>query len=109
MGARGSGTPEAAGATGTGPGRPHRDPGGPAAARPPAEALRVFRIPMRTRFRGQTVREGVLLKGPAGWGEFSPFPEYGPAECARWRACAEEAAFAGWPAPLRDRIPVNAI
>jgi O-succinylbenzoate synthase len=64
---------------------------------------------MRTRFRGQTVREGVLLKGPAGWGEFSPFPEYGPAECARWRACAEEAAFAGWPAPLRDRIPVNAI
>ncbi|MFC4061801.1 o-succinylbenzoate synthase [Planomonospora corallina] len=71
--------------------------------------LRVFRIPMRTRFRGQTVREGVLLRGPAGWGEFSPFPEYGPAECARWRACAEEAAFTGWPAPLRDRIPVNAI
>ncbi|GGS76766.1 o-succinylbenzoate synthase [Planobispora rosea] len=72
-------------------------------------ALRVFRIPMRTRFRGQTVREGILLHGPAGWGEFSPFPEYGPAECARWRACAEEAAFTGWPAPLRDRIPVNAI
>ncbi|GIH80496.1 o-succinylbenzoate synthase [Planobispora longispora] len=72
-------------------------------------ALRVFRIPMRTRFRGQSVREGVLLRGPAGWGEFSPFPEYGPAECARWRACAEEAAFTGWPAPLRDRIPVNAI
>ncbi|GIN01541.1 o-succinylbenzoate synthase [Planomonospora venezuelensis] len=72
-------------------------------------ALRVFRIPMRTRFRGQTVREGVLIQGPAGWGEFSPFPEYGPAECARWRACAEEAAFTGWPAPLRDRIPVNAI
>ncbi|MFC3823007.1 o-succinylbenzoate synthase [Planomonospora venezuelensis] len=64
---------------------------------------------MRTRFRGQTVREGVLIQGPAGWGEFSPFPEYGPAECARWRACAEEAAFTGWPAPLRDRIPVNAI
>ncbi|GIH95548.1 o-succinylbenzoate synthase [Planobispora siamensis] len=72
-------------------------------------SLRVFRIPMRTRFRGQTVREGVLIEGPAGWGEFSPFPEYGPAECARWRACAEEAAFTGWPAPLRDRIPVNAI
>ncbi|GAA3152486.1 o-succinylbenzoate synthase [Planomonospora alba] len=72
-------------------------------------APRVFRIPMRTRFRGQTVREGVLLHGPAGWGEFSPFPEYGPAECARWRACAEEAAFTGWPAPLRDRVPVNAI
>ncbi|MFB4291327.1 o-succinylbenzoate synthase [Nonomuraea sp. ATR24] len=63
---------------------------------------------MRTRFRGQTVREGVLLHGPAGWGEFSPFPEYGPRECARWLACAREAAFDGWPAPVRDAVPVNA-
>ncbi|MFI9591482.1 o-succinylbenzoate synthase [Nonomuraea sp. NPDC052265] len=63
---------------------------------------------MRTRFRGQTVREGVLLHGPAGWGEFSPFPEYGPRECARWLACAREAAFEGWPEPVRDRVPVNA-
>ncbi|MGW0810391.1 o-succinylbenzoate synthase [Nonomuraea sp. NPDC002799] len=63
---------------------------------------------MRTRFRGQTVREGVLLHGPAGWGEFSPFPEYGPRECARWLACAHEAAFEGWPEPVRDTIPVNA-
>ncbi|MFB9199958.1 o-succinylbenzoate synthase [Nonomuraea spiralis] len=63
---------------------------------------------MRTRFRGQTVREGVLLHGPAGWGEFSPFPEYGPRECARWLACAREAAFEGWPEPVRDSVPVNA-
>ncbi|TYB70932.1 hypothetical protein FXF51_00355 [Nonomuraea sp. PA05] len=42
----------------------------------------VFRIAMRTRLRGQTVREGVLLHGPAGWGEFSPFPGYGPRGCA---------------------------
>ncbi|WP_067184798.1 o-succinylbenzoate synthase [Microtetraspora niveoalba] len=70
--------------------------------------MHVFRIPMTLRFRGQTVREGVLIHGPAGWGEFSPFPEYGPAECARWLACAREAAFEGWPAPLRDSIPVNA-
>ncbi|WP_051712428.1 o-succinylbenzoate synthase [Spirillospora albida] len=68
--------------------------------------MRVFSIPMRTRFRGVTRREGVLLDGPAGWGEFSPFPEYGAAECARWLAAAREAA-AGWPAPVRDRIPVN--
>jgi len=68
----------------------------------------VFRVPMRTRFRGQTAREGVLLHGPAGWGEFSPFPEYGPRECARWLACAREAAFEGWPPPLRSSIPVNA-
>ncbi|SEL80235.1 O-succinylbenzoate synthase [Nonomuraea pusilla] len=63
---------------------------------------------MSTRFRGQTVREGVLLRGPAGWGEFSPFPEYGPRECARWLACAREAAFEGWPEPVRDSVPVNA-
>jgi O-succinylbenzoate synthase len=70
-------------------------------------ALRAFAIPMRTRFRGITVREGALIEGPAGWGEFSPFPEYGPAECARWLACALESATGGWPEPLRDRIPVN--
>ncbi|MEU4328927.1 o-succinylbenzoate synthase [Nonomuraea dietziae] len=69
---------------------------------------RVFRIPMRTRFRGQTAREGVLIEGPAGWGEFSPFPEYGPRESARWLACAREAAFDGWPEPVRSRVPVNA-
>src|ERR671931_2571416 len=70
--------------------------------------VRVYSIPMRTRFRGVTRREGVLIHGPAGWGEFSPFAEYGPKECARWLAAAREAAYDGWPAPLRDRIPVNA-
>nr|WP_184890627.1 MULTISPECIES: o-succinylbenzoate synthase [Actinomadura] len=69
--------------------------------------MRVFSIPMRTRFRGLTRREGVLVRGPAGWGEFSPFPEYGPAECARWLAAAREAAHDGWPAPVRDTVPVN--
>ena len=58
---------------------------------------RAFAIPMPTRFRGITVREGVLIQGPAGWGEFSPFAEYGPRECARWLACALEAACTGWP------------
>jgi O-succinylbenzoate synthase len=62
---------------------------------------------MRMPFRGVTVREGALIEGPAGWGEFSPFPEYGPRECARWLACAVEAATAGWPEPVRDAIPVN--
>ncbi|MCP9964311.1 o-succinylbenzoate synthase [Actinomadura madurae] len=62
---------------------------------------------MRTRFRGVTRREGVLIQGPARLGEFSPFAEYGPAECARWLAAAREAACEGWPAPVRDRVPVN--
>jgi o-succinylbenzoate synthase len=69
--------------------------------------LRAFAIPMPVRFRGTTLREGALVRGPAGWGEFSPFPEYGPRECARWLACALEAAAFGWPAPLRDSVPVN--
>jgi o-succinylbenzoate synthase len=69
--------------------------------------VRVFAIPMRTRFRGVTRREGALVHGRAGWGEFSPFLEYGPAECARWLAAAHEAADEGWPEPRRTRIPVN--
>jgi O-succinylbenzoate synthase len=69
--------------------------------------LRAFAIPMRTRFRGITVREGALIEGPAGWGEFSPFAEYGPRECARWLACALEAATAGWPEPVRRSVGVN--
>jgi len=70
--------------------------------------VRVYSIPMRTRFRGITRREGVLICGPAGWGEFSPFAEYGPRECARWLAAAREAAYDGWPEPVREAIPVNA-
>src|SRR5437764_954 len=69
--------------------------------------LRAFAIPMPTRFRGITVREGALIEGPAGWAEFSPFAGYGPRECARWLGCALEAAWQGWPAPVRQRIPVN--
>src|SRR5579863_9431483 len=62
---------------------------------------------MPVKFRGITMREGALIEGPAGWGEFSPFAEYGPRECARWLASALESAAEGWPAPVRDRIPVN--
>ena len=70
-------------------------------------SLRAFAIPMPVKFRGTTLREGALLHGPAGWGEFSPFADYGPQECARWLACALEAAAVGWPPPVRDRVPVN--
>src|ERR1039458_9580680 len=66
-------------------------------------SLRAFAIPMRTRFRGIAGRAGGISEGPAGWAEFSPFAEYGPRECARWLACALEAAYDGWPAPVRDR------
>lgn len=67
----------------------------------------VFKIPLRTRFRGLTHREGVLLEGPAGWGEFSPFLEYDDQVSAPWLDCALEAADLGWPQPVRDQVPVN--
>ena len=67
----------------------------------------VYDIPMRVRFRGQDRRSGMLLSGPAGWGEFSPFPDYDARASARWLAAAREAAIDGWPAPVRTRIPVN--
>jgi o-succinylbenzoate synthase len=70
--------------------------------------MRVFSIPMTTRFRGITVREGALVPGEAGWGEWSPFLEYPPEVAEPWLRCAEEAAAGHWPAPVRDRVPVNA-
>ncbi|HJQ06037.1 MAG TPA: o-succinylbenzoate synthase [Nocardioides sp.] len=69
--------------------------------------MRVLSIPMRTRFRGITVREVALVEGPAGWGEWSPFLEY-PADVAEpWLRCAEEAARGDWPLPVRTSVPVN--
>jgi o-succinylbenzoate synthase len=69
--------------------------------------VRVWSVPMRTRFRGITVREGVLLKGAAGWGEWSPFLEYDDVVAEPWLRCAEEAAAGDWPAAVRDMVPVN--
>jgi len=71
------------------------------------DCLRVVSIPMRVRFRGVIVREAALIRGPKGWGEFSPFPEYDDVESARWLAAAVEAGWVGWPDPLRASIPVN--
>ena len=62
---------------------------------------------MRVRFRGIDVREGVLIEGPAGWGEFCPFPEYGDHVAAQWLAAALEASTTGWPKPVRERVAVN--
>ena len=67
----------------------------------------VYAIPLRTRFRGITVREGMLIRDELGWGEFCPFPEYDDREAVGWLATAVEQATVGWPAPVRDRVPVN--
>ena len=71
------------------------------------DEVRVWAIPMRTRFRGSDLREGVLLRGAAGWGEWSPFWDYDDVECVPWLAAAREAADVGWPAPRRTSVPVN--
>lgn len=68
-----------------------------------------FRIPMSVRFRRVRERSGVLIRGAAGWGEFSPFPGYPPHVTARWLAAAREAATSHWPPAIRDRVPINAI
>lgn len=68
---------------------------------------RCYAIPMRTRFRDLDVREGMLLEGPLGWGEFCPFPEYDDEVAAAWLATAAEQCTLGWPTPVRDRVPVN--
>ncbi len=70
-------------------------------------AYHPVRIPLKMRFRRVSWREGVLIEGGGGWGEFSPFPEYPPHVTARWLAAALEAAYTAWPAPVRERVPVN--
>ncbi len=62
---------------------------------------------MRVKFRGILHREALLLRGKAGWGEFSPFPEYGDSEAVPWLASALEAAGQGYPEPVRGSVPVN--
>lgn len=72
------------------------------------ERLHVVALPMRVRFRGITVREVALIDGPAGWGEFGAFGEYGAPEAAAWLAAGIEAAYRPAPVVHRDRIPINA-
>jgi len=67
----------------------------------------VYRVPLVTRFRGLDARDGVLLRGPAGWAEFSPFWDYDDAASLPWLRAAREAAELPWPAPVRDTVPVN--
>ncbi|MDP0396727.1 o-succinylbenzoate synthase [Tsukamurella strandjordii] len=71
-------------------------------------SARVVRLPMRVRFRGITAREAVVFRGPAGWGEFAPFAEYDDVESANWLRAGIEAAYEGFPDPVRTVVPINA-
>jgi O-succinylbenzoate synthase len=68
-----------------------------------------FALPLRRRFRGLDVREGVLIKGPAGWGEFAPFDDYSDVAASRWLDSALESAYTERPAAQRSEVQVNAI
>ncbi|MCR2052981.1 o-succinylbenzoate synthase [Actinomyces bowdenii] len=68
----------------------------------------VWDIPLTTRFRGLTRRDGVLLRGPGGWGEVAPFWNYGSEAGAPWLAAGlAQARGAVAPPRYRDAIPVN--
>ena len=71
------------------------------------ETMRVVALPTKTNFRGIDVREVALFQGQYGWGEFSPFLEYGYEECAPWLASAIEAATKPRPKLYRNSVRVN--
>ena len=69
--------------------------------------MRVVALPTKTNFRGINIREVALFRGEYGWGEFSPFLEYGYEECAPWLSSAIEAATQPRPRIYRNSIRVN--
>jgi len=71
------------------------------------DTLRVIALPMKTNFRGISVREVALIKGSHGWGEFSPFLEYDDVESAPWLASAIQAATTPKPQLYRSSVAVN--
>jgi O-succinylbenzoate synthase len=62
----------------------------------------VFAVPTATG-----VREGALLDGPQGWGEFSPPADADDELAARWLTAAMEPSTVGWPDAVRGRVPVT--
>lgn len=72
-----------------------------------ATTVRV-RLPLRTPLGGALWRDVTLVEGPCGWGEISPLPGY-PCDPSAARAAASEAAFAGWPPPIRRAVAVNVL
>ena len=71
------------------------------------ETMRVIALPTKTNFRGINLREVALFHGEYGWGEFSPFLEYGYEESAPWLMSAIEAATKPRPQLYRNSVKVN--
>ncbi|QLD13223.1 o-succinylbenzoate synthase [Microbacterium oleivorans] len=72
------------------------------------ERAHVVALPLTTRFRGVDVREAMVIEGPAGWTEFSPFLEYADDEAAVWLTAAVEFGWLPSPPTHRDSVAVNA-
>ncbi len=66
----------------------------------------VVSIPLTTAFRGLTHREVLLIDGPHGPAEWSPFLEYDDPEAATWLKAALEQAFEPSP-PAPSGVRVN--
>ncbi|WP_243233408.1 o-succinylbenzoate synthase [Microbacterium sp. CIAB417] len=72
------------------------------------DTARVVALPLATRFRGVDVREALLIEGPNGWAEFSPFVEYPDAEASTWLAAAIDFGWSAQPEARRKTVQVNA-
>ena len=66
------------------------------------------RVPLRVPLGGQSFRDATLVRGPVGWGEFSPLPGY-PCDPRQCEEAVRESVFVAWPTPVRAEIPVNAL
>lgn len=64
----------------------------------------VYSLPMRIRFRGLSVREGMIICRDGVWSEWSPFVEYDDAEAAVWLRAALEVDD---PPLVRASVPLN--
>lgn len=77
------------------------------------ENARVVALPLRTPFRGLSIRETMVVTGPAGLGEFAAFTEYDDVESAPWLASAIEQAWGLGPTDterpiFRETVRTNA-
>ena len=71
-------------------------------------SMQVVALPLKSKFRGITMREVALFQGPAGWGEFAPFLEYEDRESSTWLLSAIDAATNPAPMAHRGLVKVNA-
>ena len=68
-----------------------------------------FSVPLKYEFAGVKNRQGILLKGPTGWGEFAPFDRYPTHLASKWFVSAYEMAYLADGLKQRDEIKVNGI